>query len=66
MSQFEEHLTGETGHVPLLGQHHDGLHDGQYWEEQGGVAGLTASHHSPVEQRRHPHNNIQNIRGSIK
>ena len=61
MGQFLKHLTGETGDVSLLRQHHDGLHDGQDGEEQRGVAGLTTSHHGPVEQRRHPDNNINNI-----
>ena len=53
MGQLLEHLAGETGDVLLLGKHHDGLHDGQDGDEQRGVARLTASHHGPVEQRRH-------------
>ena len=53
MSQLLEHLTGVADNVPLLRHHHDGLHDGQYWDQQGGVAGLATSHHRPVEQRRH-------------
>ena len=58
MSQLLEHLTGVAGNVPLLRHHHDGLHDGQYWDQEGGVAGLTTPHHRPVEQRRHSDNKI--------
>ena len=61
MGQFLKHLAGETGNVSLLRQHHDGLHDGQDWDEQGSMAGLATSYHCPVEQRRHPDNNTHNI-----